>query len=241
MIGISAWRRPVDWMLGLGEPMYTLTTDYVAKLVDLGSPAVILPPSPLHHAEEVVGRLDGLIISGGGDVDPASYGATNTASAGIDAERDAWEIELVKAAERRRVPVLGICRGLQVMTVAFGGSLHQHIWNPGTDHPPLTPVDGGPLMDHPHPVDFDEGSTLYELFGPRTTVNSYHHQAADRVPERFTATGRAPDGTVEAIESVDDWQAMAVQWHPERADDVRLFEELIARSENRAVVPGGRL
>ena len=161
-----------------------------------------------------------------------------SASAGIDAARDAWEISLVRAAERQGVPVLGICRGLQVMTVAFGGTLHQHVWTDGGDHPDLSPPGEGPLLEHPHRVDFTEGSRLWDLMGDSAVVNSYHHQAADRIPDRLIVTGRAPDGTVEALEAADGWAAMAVQWHPERADGAILFEELLSRSGERSVVTG---
>lgn len=241
MIGISAWKRPVDWLLGRAQPMYTLTTDYAERLGAAGGLPVILPPGRPEAAPAAVARLDGLVISGGGDIDPACYGAKNTESHDIDPDRDAWEIALVRAAREAGVPTLGICRGLQVMAVALGGSLHQHVWKEGTDHPPLEAGDG-PYLERPHRVAFSEGSRLRALFGTERTVNSYHHQAADRIPPGFEVTGRSPDGTTEAIEATGSWPALAVQWHPERDEgDDPLFEYFVRLSAERAVVAGDRL
>ena len=190
------------------------------------------------EADELVSRLDGLVLVGGGDVDPALYGAARHERVyGVDAASDALEIALAKAALRAELPLLAICRGMQVLNVALGGTLDQHLTGrPGLiDHG--QPGAGRAL----HDVAIVPGSLLAKTQGGASSMAncwSYHHQAVDRVGEGLVVSARSPDGIVEAVEFADagdrGWM-LAIQWHPERtaATDPAhqsLFDELIRQS-----------
>lgn len=172
----------------------------------------------------LLSRLDGLIIAGGVDVEPSRYGAD--AHPSIQAarrDRDASELLMVTCALAADLPLLGICRGMQVMAVEAGGTLEQHIpdrvGNP--DHSPAPGVYGD------HPVDVLGGTLLRTILGERVDVPSYHHQAVETHPG-YEATAYAPDGTLEAMERRDRQFCLAVQWHPEAGTDNRLFQALIS-------------
>lgn len=232
LVGITAWRRDVSTLVGPTEPMATLDAGYHLAVAAAGALPVILPTLDPEQAGSMLDALDGLLLSGGGDVDPARYGASNERSTDVDGRRDAWELALAREAAARGLPTLGICRGLQVLDVAFGGTLRQHVWADGTDHPDLLPEGHAHLRQGRHEVWFEPGSRLGSVYGMEVrTVNSLHHQAADRVSDRFAVVARSPDGVVEAIEAVDGWSAMAVQWHPERmsrSEEGPLFEAFVA-------------
>ena len=159
---------------------------------------------------------DGLVLPGGGDVDPSLYGQENQGSRGIDAERDAREISVLRYFWEHNKPVLGICRGCQVINVAFGGSLHQDI--PGHGR-----TDG---QDHQHKAS-TEDPFLRAIYGERFVVNSAHHQSVDRLGEGLTAVQWADDGTIEAIRH-ESLPVFAVQWHPERLYEPTKGWDLIA-------------
>jgi putative glutamine amidotransferase len=162
--------------------------------------------------EGVVARLDGLVLTGGADVDPAAYGTAPDPDLGaIEPDRDAWELSLLAAAESRGIPVLCVCRGLQLLNVAKGGTLRQHVGEEEGDGHPRFAEDG---HDPAHGVDLVAGSLAASLLGPHRDVNSLHHQVVDRVGEGLTVTGRSPDGTAEVLE-LDGGDVLAVQWHPE--------------------------
>lgn len=153
-------------------------------------------------AEQLAQRFDGLLLTGGGDLTPALFGQTaDPRSAPPDADRDAEELSLVAAFCARQKPILGICRGMQVLAVYFGGSLHQHI-----EH-----HNDGVL----HTVSTRDGSILHCCFGPQLTVNSYHHQAVSYAGPHLTVSALASDGTIEGLEH-PSLPICAVQWHPER-------------------------
>jgi putative glutamine amidotransferase len=182
---------------------------------------------------ELLEVVDGVILSGGADLDPALWGEPGREGAeSIVPERGAFELALVRAVLERDAPILGICRGVQSLNVAAGGSLHVDILaeRPGaTDH-----RDGTPLDQVVHPVEIDAGSRLAALCGARVLrVNSWHHQAVKDVTKGFRATAWAPDGVIEAIEHPEHRFAIGVQWHPENLwerDDAcaRLFQAFIA-------------
>lgn len=157
-------------------------------------------------AAESAPALDGILLTGGGDVDPARYGADpHPETQAPDPVRDAHEFELLEAARELDIPVLCICRGVQVANVFFGGTLHQ-------DLPPHAEFDKPDV--HVHEVGFDDGSVVGGLYGGDVKVNSLHHQAIDQVGTGIKVVGTADDGTIEAIES-DEMNLLGVQWHPE--------------------------
>lgn len=196
---------------------------YVAATERAGGIAVLLPPQGA-GADEVLDRVDGLVLTGGADVDPLRYGeAPAEQTSPPRALRDEWEIELTRAALRRDVPLLGICRGLQVLNVALGGSLHQHL-------PEVTGHDGhqpAPGVYGAVDVSIEPGTHTAELIGSRVRVSCHHHQALARLAPGLKVTGRAEDGMVEAVEVPGQAFAVGVQWHPEEnTDDDRLFVAL---------------
>jgi putative glutamine amidotransferase len=156
-------------------------------------------------------HLDGVLLTGGADLSPDLYGAeSETDLFPPEVDRDAFELALVDEALDRDLPVLGICRGLQLLNVHAGGSLHQHV-------PEHSRFDISP-SSRVHDVVFEPGSRLGELYGERARVNTLHHQTVDRVGAAFTVTARADDGTVEGLE-VPGADVVAVQWHPEMLTD----------------------
>jgi gamma-glutamyl-gamma-aminobutyrate hydrolase PuuD len=206
-----------------------LHASYVAATERAGGIAVLLPPQGADAAqaaaEEVLDRVDGLVLTGGADVDPRRYGATPAERTGAPrAARDEWEIALAGAALRRGTPLLAVCRGLQVLNVALGGTLHQHL-------PDLTGHEGhqpGPGVFGAVEVTTEPGTRTAELLGPRVKGSCHHHQALDRLAPGLIVTGRADDGTVEAAEVSGQAFAIGVQWHPEEdSADTRLFAALV--------------
>lgn len=181
---------------------------YVEALTSLGAEVCFENPE----------TCDALLLPGGGDVDPARYGQENRGSLGIDPERDALEFAALETALRRGLPVLGICRGCQLLNVALGGTLHQDI----PDH---TALDED--VDRLHPSRTVD-PVLTALYGEEFIVNSSHHQAVDRPGEGFRPVQWAPDGTVEAIRH-ETLPLFGVQWHPERLREPTDGWRLLAR------------
>ena len=201
---------------------------YFQHVTDAGGIAVLLPPQPVDAgiAERVLDGLDGLIITGGKDVDPARYGQEphpTTDEPRLD--RDAWEDALLSAAIDRELPFLGICRGMQVLNVNRGGTLLQHLPEVvGDDRYNLG--DGVFATNH---TAVDPGTTLTTLLDgdAEIDVQSYHHQALDAVGEGLRVSARSADGIVQAVELDGVPFGVAVQWHPEQDDDLRLFTGLV--------------
>lgn len=192
-----------------------------------GGIAVLLPPQPVDAviAGRILDGLDALIITGGKDVDPARYGqAAHAATDEPRRDRDAWEHALITAAIDRDLPFLGICRGAQMLNVALGGTLHQHLPDIiGTERYGLG---GGIFADNEMRV--DAHSRIAGLVGDAVTGKSYHHQSIDRVADALVVTARTDDGTIQAVELPELSFGVAVQWHPEQdPDDIRLFEGLV--------------
>jgi len=190
---------------------------------------VVLPVTPAESARALVASIDGLLLTGGGDVAPGRYGAHPVAeTTNVDPARDDFELALVEAAFERSLPVLAICRGMQLLNVALGGSLVQHV-----------PAATGSVHDHVdryaeavHKVRIDPDSHLAEALGVVSAeVNSIHHQAVERAAPGARAVAWAPDGTVEAIEIPGRPHVVAVQWHPELLEDwpeqQGLFRQLV--------------
>lgn len=229
VIGIVVWRRGLRTPLGDPEILHALSDAYVSAFSDGGVTPLLIPNGrPLDEVGVFLDRIDGLALSGGGDVDPATYGASNERSYDTAIDVDLWERALIVEARNRRLPLLAICRGIQILNVAHGGTLHQEILAPGTIHEPLSGKSGAEILATNHPVSLVEGGALHGIYGTTDlTVNTIHHQAIDRLGDGLDVEGTAPDGIVEAVRSSDpDWWCVGVQWHPERNGnrDGALFE-----------------
>ncbi|MFG2355386.1 gamma-glutamyl-gamma-aminobutyrate hydrolase family protein [Streptomyces sp. NPDC048521] len=220
LIGVSTYLESgARW--GVWELEATLLPAAYPRLVQrAGGLAAMLPPDAPGHAQAAVARLDGLVIAGGPDVDPARYGAERSPRTGPPApERDAWELALIDAALAADVPVLGICRGMQLLNVALGGTLVQHL----DGHAEVVGVFGG------HPVKPVPGTRYAGIVPEELTVPTYHHQAVERLGEGLVPSAYAADGTVEAVElPADRGWALGVQWHPEMGEDLRVMRALVA-------------
>jgi len=185
-------------------------SDYAQSIAGAGGITVQLTRDA--DASELVSILDGLVLSGGADIDPSRYGAEPHEKLGeTDPGRDAFELDLLAAARAKGIPVLGICRGCQLINVAFGGTLRQHVeLSEGSGHPNwLAP--GDTLA---HDIEITAGSLIESLMDGRRAVNSLHHQTLDTIGAGLRVTAVAPDGVPEAIEAEDE-EVLAVQWHPE--------------------------
>ena len=216
---------------------YTLPHEYVAAVERAGAVPVLIPPVP-RHAARYLALVDGIVLAGGGDIDPAHYrGAAHEALYSVDAARDALELELARRIVERRQPTLAICRGLQVLNVALGGTLIEHL-------PAVVGEDvlhrAPPREPTPHAVAVTPGSRLAAIAGATECAPmSWHHQAIRTLAPGLEAVARAPDGTIEAVEMRAHPWLIAVQWHPEltAAQDPaqqRLFDALVhATQANR--------
>jgi putative glutamine amidotransferase len=218
MVGITSWRRTLDTFYG-PDRLQTLSTYYTDSVASAEMTPVLFPagldPS---EAPRLVTLVDGLLISGGDDVDPSGYGTENTASTKTDPEVDRFEVALLEAAREANKPVLAICRGLQVLNVALGGSLQQEVTSDGGIHE-LISGDHEEMNARRHVVTFEPGSILASVYGAsEAKVNTLHHQGVDRLAEGLVLEGRTDDGLIEAARWGGDWWVVAVQWHPERLD-----------------------
>ncbi|MEU4230372.1 gamma-glutamyl-gamma-aminobutyrate hydrolase family protein [Nonomuraea sp. NPDC026600] len=223
VIGITSYVEPAQFTVW-DMPVALLPYMYVEQVVRAGGQPVILPPAG--EPAELLGRLDGLILAGGGDVSPDRYGQEADERTGyIRKFRDEAEFSVMEAALEADVPYLGICRGMQVLNVALGGTLHQHLPDVvgHTGHSPA-PGQFGHL-----PVRPVAGTRVAKALGAAPEdVPHYHHQAVDQLAPGLSVSAVADDGTVEAVELESRAFAVAVQWHPEAAKDCALFEALIA-------------
>ncbi len=224
LIGLTVYREVAAW--GVWEQRADLLpAQYAEAVTSVGGVPVLLPPTDAAGAAEAaVSRLDGLVISGGADVEPARYDAEpHPRTAGWRPDRDAWETALLDAADAVGLPVLGVCRGMQVMAVHAGGRLDQHTPDL-VGHDEHSP--GGDVFGDVE-VTTEPGTRVAGLVGPALAVSCHHHQSVAEHPG-FTAAARAADGTLEAMESPGDRFCVGVQWHPETAADVGLLAGLVA-------------
>lgn len=220
LIGVSTYLESgARW--GVWELEAALLPVGYPRLVQrAGGLAAMLPPDAPAHAAAAVARLDGLVVAGGPDVDPARYGAERSPRTGPPApRRDAWELALIDAALAAGLPLLGICRGMQLLNVALGGTLVQHL----DGHAEAVGVFGG------HPVKPVPGTRYGGIVPEELTVPTYHHQAVERLGEGLVPSAYAADGTVEAVElPADRGWVLGVQWHPEMGEDTRVMRALVA-------------
>lgn len=219
LIGITTYVEPASW--GHWQVEAALVPyDYVRAVERAGGRAVLVPPDD-KGIEEVLDALDGLIFSGGNDLEPQGYGAdAHPATIGTNPERDRGELALLQSALERDLPVLAICRGFQVLNVARGGDIVQHLPDV-VDHEEHREVLG---EFSEHAVRVDPSSRIREVHG---AVKSHHHQALGRVGAGLREVAWAEDGTVEGLEDPDKPFLVGVLWHPEAGEDQQLFEQLV--------------
>ncbi|HEY3766923.1 MAG TPA: gamma-glutamyl-gamma-aminobutyrate hydrolase family protein [Gaiellales bacterium] len=223
VIGISAYDLPVAFGQWSDVRSVLAPAGYTTSVERAGGMPVVLPP--VDGSTELLDLLDGLVFTGGSDLGPALYGQKrHPETTGVHDARDRTELALIREALRRDMPVLGICRGMQLLNVALGGDLHQHLGSETHKGPP-----GRYTF---HDVTVASGTRLAEVLGTRTRTHSCHHQAPDRLGDGLRASAHAEDGTVEAVESPSARFSVGVLWHPEE-DDVGgapLFRELVAQA-----------
>lgn len=217
---------------------------YVDCVLQAGGLPVLLPIVTEETAAAYLSRIDALVLTGGLDLDPLHYGQEPMPDLGkIDQQRDAIELALARGAHEQGMPILAICRGQQLLNVALGGTLHQHIpdaYDPVLRHDQID-LNADALAHH---VDVVAGTLLHGLVGAeRIRVNSFHHQAVDRLAPRLVVTARADDGVIEAVEDPDHPFCLAVQWHPERRERdpvTRALFGAVVEAARRAAAAGRR-
>jgi putative glutamine amidotransferase len=232
VIGICTAIETATWaawelLVNLSPRSYTLAVQRA------GGVALLLPPDDAvaENPDELLDLVDGLILAGGSDIDPGSYGARpHPATNGTRPERDRFEIALGTRALERDMPVLGICRGMEMLNVIQGGTLNQHLGLELHRHTP------GVFADHR--VELEPGSLAARVVGSETTeVKSAHHQGVEEVGEGVVIAGHADDGVVEAIELPDRSFAVGVLWHPEEDEQSRVVGSLVAEARDRLKAP----
>lgn len=230
LVGLTTYREEAAWGVWR-KRADVLHAEYADAIVAAGGVPVLLPPASgsAHSARSVVARLDALVISGGADVDPARYGEEpHERTSGWREDRDAWELALLEAADEVGLPVLGVCRGMQLMAVAAGGALDQHTPDL-VGHEEHSP--GGDVFGR-LAVRTLSGSRVAAAEGEVVHADCHHHQSV-RTHPGFEATAWAPDETVEAMERSGPRFCVGVQWHPEINRDQALFTALVAAAAAR--------
>ena len=223
VIGITAYAEPSVRWGAWDVPAAVVPMAYVHQVEAAGGRALLVPPSE-EGIEETLDILDGILFSGGSDLDPVEYGhEAHPETNGVRPERDRAELALLTAALERDLPVLAVCRGSQVLNVARGGDLVQHLPDVvGDEKHKHTP---GAFADHD--VDVRADTRLASLLGDRAPVKSHHHQGFGRIGEGLVETAWAEDGTLEALEDPGKRFAVGVLWHPEEGEDDALFRALV--------------
>jgi putative glutamine amidotransferase len=217
--------------------MLALGVSYLDAVAAAGGIPVIVAPLPARRLEAIIERLDGVCFSGGPDLEPACYGAVDHPELGpTEPEVDLFELGLVRAARRRGLPILAICRGMQVLNVARGGTLVQHLPDIGDE---IVHRQAGGASEPSHGVALAPESRLARIAGSvRIEVNSFHHQAIDRLGTGLEPVAWSDDGVIEAVEAPGDAFTLGVQWHAEclttQPEQARLFESLVDAAEEHA-------
>lgn len=222
VVGITTYAEPAAWG-AWNVPSALVPLTYVHAVEAAGGRPLLVPPCD-GGLEETLDVLDGIIFSGGNDLDPSTYGAeSHPETNGTRPERDRAELALMRAALERDLPVLAICRGIEIMNVARGGDLVQHLPDVvGDERHKHTP---GVFADHE--VNVSDESRLGRVLGDRAPVKSHHHQGVGRVGDGLVETAWAEDGTIEGLEDPSRSFAVGVLWHPEEHEDGALFRELV--------------
>jgi gamma-glutamyl-gamma-aminobutyrate hydrolase PuuD len=231
LIGLTTYRERATWGVWDGVEADLLPGTYADAVLRAGGVPVLLPPDPA--VAGAVDRLDAVVLAGGADVEPARYGAEPDPRTGAARpDRDATELAVLARALDLGIPVLGVCRGIQVLNVGLGGTLRQHIPD-GVGHTGHNPRPGvfGAVE-----VELEPGSRVHGVLGGEVRVQCHHHQGLDRLGDGLVVTGLAADGTIEAVELADRDFVVGVQWHPEQdpqPEDVGMFAALVAAARRR--------
>jgi putative glutamine amidotransferase len=244
LILITTWRRALPTFLGGHTVLETLDPAYADRVADAGGQPLLLSRSAVREPGDlaaVLARAQGLVLTGGGDVDPATYGASRENVFDDDAAADRFELEVISAARAARLPTLAICRGAQLLAIAHGGRLAQRA-RPGGRHAELGGRPPERILAERHPARLVPGSRVAAALGDadELAVNTIHHHLIDD-PGTLAVTATAPDGVIEAVEPTDDWPCVGVQWHPEKMDEPAqrgLFVGLIEAVRARAAADG---
>lgn len=233
LIGLSTYGEPASWGVWRDVPVALVPQGYVDGLVTAGAIPVLLPPSGgPDEAAAALARLDGLLLVGGADIDPVRYGRpVHPKTTGIRSQRDGWEAALTRAALDADLPVLGVCRGAQLLNVVLGGTLDQHL-----------PETVGHEVHRPEPAVFGRNAITLDpagqpglALGPQTTGACYHHQAIATLGRGVVPAGWHADGTIEAIRVPERAFVVGVQWHPEMdGEDARLWRVFVDAARVRA-------
>jgi gamma-glutamyl-gamma-aminobutyrate hydrolase PuuD len=233
VIGITTYAQEARW--GVWQlPAALIPLDYVEAVERAGGRPVLIPPSE-EGVAETLDALDAIVFSGGADVDPTMYGAdAHPETDTPQARRDAGELALLTAALERDMPTLAICRGFQLLNVARGGDLVQHLPEQ-VGHDEHKQVPGEFAV---HPVEVKDGTRLASIVGARSDVTSHHHQGIGRVGDGLVETAWASDGTLEAVEDPRQRFTVGVQWHPEAGEDEALFETLVEEARSYRAARG---
>ena len=230
LVGITTYVTPARWSYWELEAAL-IPSDYVNAIDRAGARPLLVPPTT-EGIDETLDVLDGIVFTGGSDLDPEFYGEEpHPETFGVHRRRDDAELALLRGALARDMPVLGICRGIQVLNVALGGDLHQHlpevVGHEGHKHDP-------PGTFTEHEVAIEPNTKLARVLGTRTRVMSHHHQGLRRLGSGLVEAARADDGTLEAVEAPDKQFAVGVLWHPEAGEDAALFESFVAEARRYA-------
>lgn len=235
VVYVNTWRKAMDitpyGMFDIDASM----SDYVTRTQQAGAIVLQVPRDVPERAPQILAGADALVIIGGEDVDPSFYGQENRGSKSTTVAADAFDLALIREAERRGLPVFAICRGHQLLNVAFGGTLHQDIAQDPVAHTPGPALPGeSPVAEHDVEI-VSDSRFLGSVLGTSARTNSIHHQAVDACAPGFRVVATAPDGIIEAIEPIEgDWLALSVQWHPEKmAEHQRLFDWFVERVRER--------
>jgi putative glutamine amidotransferase len=233
VVGITSYAQDAQW--GVWDlPAALVPLAYVDAIERAGGRAVVIPPVE-DDIEQTLDLLDGIVFSGGADVDPARYGADAHAETDDpQMRRDTGELALLRAALERDMPTLAICRGFQLLNVVRGGDLVQHLPDE-VGHGEHRQVPGEFAV---HPVEVKEGTRLAAIVGAGSDVTSHHHQGLGRLGEGLVETAWAADGTLEAVEDPSLRFAVGVQWHPEAREDAALFDALVEQAREYRAARG---
>jgi len=240
IIGVAPGTLAVDSQMFPGRQRDYVNRVYLRSITDNGGIPLMLPvTTTLATIDRYVGLIDGLLLCGGQDVDPLKYGEEPLEKlGGIDPQRDTYELALIKAVHAAHKPIFGICRGLQILNVCYGGTIYQDLSYMPTGQGTIKHLQAQLPAYGMHHVQVTTSSTLADFLGETVlTVNSFHHQTLHKIAAGFKAVATAPDGVVEAIEATTGGLQLAVQWHPEEMQAVnpvmaRLFAKFIAVSHN---------